>query len=346
MSERELCGEPAQRIDAFWLAFRQIENDLIRQPVLDQVERVNGDLEHQFKDLALEMVGSDGDECIKLIASAHGNTESFPLLLEFVRRAPPLRHYTLSAFRTRTESPDFPIRMDDFELATTDVVIGHFADAGQVGLEIVFARELPVDVIDHARHIAFIMLDHVLGEYDFAVKVGPVDFVEAFSDAVVQTTSLDQFGAVFDRFWADTLGHTGAFPSGEHKWTLLTIDFDDEQGKDRAIVAVNDSANSIAARSDLGHLVCLRFHTPDSVALDLAREIQEQIAGRLEMRHEGILSHTMVRQGWRQANYYVGDVSVVRGLVEQSLRGSAHVEHELDDEFDPSWSKYFDFACR
>ena len=66
--------------------------------------------------------------------------------------------------------------MDGFELATADVLVALQPDNSQAALELRFARDIPAEFAEHARHMTFIMLDHVLGEYDFAVKVGAVDF--------------------------------------------------------------------------------------------------------------------------------------------------------------------------
>jgi hypothetical protein len=344
-AEPELSpAELAQRIDSFWLRFREGEAERVRQPVREQVEKINEVLEECLDGLALEMSANDGDDPIEMIATAHGAKERFPLLMDFVKRAPPLRHYSLRAFRTRTDEPDFPMRMGDFELATSELLIGHFADEGQVGIEVMFDRELPGDMQDHARNMAFIMLDHVLGEYDFAVKVGAVDFVDGFSGEVLHSTPLHQFGAVLDSFWTGDLGHTGLFPSGEGSWTTLTIAFESDGEGNHAIVSVNDSANAVAARPDLGHAVELRLPAHDHATLDVARDLQDQIATRLELQHAGILSHTMLRNGERTANYYVGDLPAALELMEASVRNAFLVDAGLSSEFDPSWSKYFEFA--
>ncbi len=337
-------AELAQRIDTFWLGFRQGEAELVRMPVREQVEKINEDLEACLDGLALEMSANDGDLRIDMIATAHGSKDRFPLLMDFVKRAPPLKHYSLSAFRTRTEEPDFPMRMGDFELSTSDILIGHFADEGQVGIEVRFDRELPSDMLDHARNMAFIMLDHVLGEYDFAIKVGVVDFVDEFSGEVIHATPLHQFGAVMDSFWTGALGHTGLFPSGEDRWTTLTIAFESDGEGNDAIVSVNDSANAVAARPDLGHAIELRLPAHDHPSLGAARDLQDQIATRLELQHAGILSHTMLRNGERMANYYVGDLPAALELIEASARSASLTDLELSSEFDPSWSKYLEFA--
>lgn len=340
-------AELAQRIDSFWLRFREGEAALVLKPVREQVEEINNVLEEGLDGLALEMSAKDGDKQVEMIATAHGAKERFPLLMDFVKRAPPLQHYSLSAFRTRTQEPDFPMRMGDFELATSDILIGHFADEGQVGIEVMFDRELPSDMQDHARNMAFIMLDHVLGEYDFAIKVGAVDFVEGFSGEVLHSTPLHQFAPVLDSFWAGELGHTGLFPSGasgEDNWTTLTIAFESDGEGNHSIVSVNNSANAVAARPDLGHAVELRLPAHDHATLDAARDLQDQIATRLEVRHAGILSHTMLRNGERMANYYVGDLPAALELIEAGVRDAFAADSEVSSEFDPSWSRYFEFA--
>ena len=60
--------------------------------------------------------------------------------------------------------------MDGFELATADVLVALQPDNGRAALELRFARDIPAEFAEHARHADLIMLDHVLGEYDFAVK--------------------------------------------------------------------------------------------------------------------------------------------------------------------------------
>lgn len=350
MSEfRDQSAEPSatellESIDNFWLQFQAGEAELIRKPVLEQVEQINEVLEQCLEGLALEMSAHDGDMQVEMIATAQGAKDRFPLLMDFVKRAPVLGHYSLSAFRRRVEEPDFPIQMSDFEFATSDIVIGHFADRGQVGIEVMFVREMPSDMQDHAQNMAFIMLDHVLGEFDFAIKVGTVDFVSALSDSVVCSTKLHEFGDVLDGFWTDTLGHTGLFPSGEHEWTALKVVFKNDGEGNESIVSINDSANAVAARSDFGYAVELRLPAHDHKTLAIARELQEQIATRFELHHAGILSHIVLRNGERSANYYVGDLPAGLELVGAGVNKLAAGDVDVRSEFDPAWSKYFQFA--
>lgn len=164
-------------IAAFWADFSAQEAALHAQPLVERVEQANTLLEAHVKGLALELQGHPEDAVVDLIITAHGSIEQFPLLTQLVDAAPKLQHHRVVAFRARTAEPDFPIGMDGFELATADVLVALQPDNGQAALELRFARDIPAEFAEHARHMTFIMLDHVLGEYDFAVKVGAVDFV-------------------------------------------------------------------------------------------------------------------------------------------------------------------------
>ena len=215
----------AASISAFWQEFAGAEAALKAVPLRERVEQGNELLERHLGGLALEISGGDADAVVDLIITAHGSIDRFPLLMQVVAAAPKLRHHAVRAFRERTQQPDFPIGMDGFELSTSEVLIACGQDDGQAALEIRFGREIPQDYQDHARNMAFIMIDHVLGEYDFAVKVGAVDFVEESQDHHAEWTPLSELPPVFDRYWSESLGRTGALGSlnaGTSFFTLRT----------------------------------------------------------------------------------------------------------------------------
>ena len=122
---------------------------------------------------------------------AHGSIEQFPLLTQAGGRRK-LQHHRVVAFRARTAEPDFPSAWTGLSWPPP-MLVALQPDNGQAALELRFARDIPAEFAEHARHMTFIMLDHVLGEYDFAVKVGAVDFVgEDDYDADVSWTPLSQ----------------------------------------------------------------------------------------------------------------------------------------------------------
>ncbi|CAN7607780.1 DUF695 domain-containing protein [Acidovorax sp. LjRoot194] len=341
-----MAASASPEITAFWAEFSAAQPTLQALPLRDRVEAANTILERHLEGLALEMSGGDDDAVVDLIATAHGSVENFPLLMQLVAAAPTLAHYRLRAFRERTTQPDFPIGMDGFELETSDVLVACGRDDGQAALEIRFGREIPSDYQDHARNMAFIMLDHVLGEYDFAVKVGAVDFVEMPQDPDAQWTPLSQLPPVFDRHWIDFLGRTGEFPQGEHDWAGMTLAFGpgaDGRG-DEAIVMVNRSAQPVAMRADLAYALELDLAVENRDELAAVQALQDQAATLLELPQLGILAYTMTRAGRRKAVYYVGDTQMARQALAPLLLRDEAASLELTTRFDPTWSGYFEFA--
>lgn len=337
-------------ITAFWREFADSEGALHALPLRERVEEGNALLERHLEGLALEMSGGDGDAVVDLIVTAHGSIDRFPLLAQVVAAAPRLQHHAVRAFRERTQQPDFPIGMDGFELSTSEVLITCSQDDGQAALEIRFAREIPQDFQDHARNMAFIMIDHVLGEYDFAVKVGAVDFVDESADPDAEWTPLSLLPPVFDRYWSETLGRTGDFPSGEHVWGGMTLAFggsDDEDAgepQDTALVMVNCSANPVAMRADLAYALTLDMPVGDRDELQVAQDLHDQAATLLELSQLGILAYTMTRSGRRKAVYYVGDEQLAKQALAPLLLRDEAASLELSTTFDPAWSGYFEFA--
>lgn len=337
-------------ITAFWREFADTEAALHAMPLRERVEEGNVLLERHLEGLALEMSGGDGDAVVDMIVTAHGSIDCFPLLMQVVAAAPKLQHHTLRAFRERTQQPDFPIGMDGFELSTSEVLIACSQDDGQAALEIRFGREIPQDFQDHARNMAFIMIDHVLGEYDFAVKVGAVDFVEESADPDAEWTPLCLLPPVFDRYWSETLGRTGDFPSGEHVWGGMTLAFgwshDEDAGEpqDTALVMVNRSANPVAMRADLAYALTLDMPVGDRDELQAAQDLHDQAATLLELSQLGILAYTMTRSGRRKAVYYVGDEQLAKQALAPLLLRDEAASLETTTSFDPAWSGYFEFA--
>lgn len=356
---------PAPEITTFWREFVDAQASLQAQPLRERVELANVLIERHLSGLALEMSGDDGDAVMDLIVTAHGDTENFPLLMQVVAAAPALPHYRLRAFRERTTQPDFPIGMDGFELATSDVLVALEQDGGQAALEIRFGREIPNDYGDHARNMVFIMLDHVLGEYDFAVKVGAVDFVEEPGDPQVQWIPLSQLPPVFDRYWVQTLGRTGDFPVGDlQNWMVMVLSYgepaldetrsedgDDMQDEgtepaaDAAIVSVNRSANAVAMRADLAYALTLDLPVGSRDERASVQALHDQAATLLELSQLGIQVYTLTHAGRRKAVYYVGDEQLAKQALAPLLLRDEAASLEVSVTYDPAWSGYFEFAA-
>jgi hypothetical protein len=330
-------------IAAFWQSFADSEAQLASLEPHERVERCNALLEPHITGLALELLGHPHEAVSTLVVTAHGATERFPLVMDVVAAAPALQHHTVEAFRARIAESDFPIRMDGFELATSDVLVALEQDSGQVALELRYSRDIPQDFVDHARNMTFIMLDHVLGEYDFAVKVGAVDFVGDDFDPDVDWTPLNALPAVLDAHWVDVLGHTGDFPVGECLWDTLELQHED--GDDDAEVAkVNTSANAVAMRADFAYALTLTVPTPDEAAMDAAQDLCAQAGTVLQVQQQGIgvLLHQQADK--LQAVYYVGGAAQAQAALAPLLQRNVALNGQMECAYDPAWSRYFELA--
>jgi len=177
-----------------------------------------------------------------------------------------------------------------------------------------------------------------------------VDFVEESADPDAEWTPLSLLPPVFDRYWSETLGRTGDFPTGEHEWEGLTLAFagsdDQEAGEsqDTAIVMVNRSANPVAMRADLAYALTLDLAVGDRGELQAVQDLHDQAATLLELPQLGILAYTMSRNGRRKAVYYVGDEQLAKQTLAPLLLRDEAASLEISTPFDPAWSGYFEFA--
>ena len=330
----------AAQVAAFWKDF---SGQLTALAALDGrafVEAANALLQRQAPGLSLELEGAPGQDGTRLVVTAHGNIEHFEAAQAVVRQAPPLAGYAVQAFRSRTAGGSFGMRMQDFELSGDDVQVAHYDAGGIIGLALSFTREVPPQMQEHARHMAFILLDHTLGEWDFAVRVGPVEFVDAVADAV----PLPQFPAVFDAFQREVLGRTYDFPQEDNdRWISLEVrprDADEDDAPD--LLTFHDSAHALATRADLSYLLALRFPVDSQASLDSARAAQDALDAELLRQQRGILAFTrMEGMQSRVAAFYVDDPDAVTSLAHQlAAEHAPQLDAALALEYDPSWREY------
>ncbi|QNP47682.1 hypothetical protein [Diaphorobacter aerolatus] len=334
----------AQQIASFWRDFSGQLAALNALEPREFVERAGEILEPYAPDLALELEGNPNEAGARLVVTAHGNIAQFENVQALVRGAPRLDGYAVQAFRSRSLGQDFSMNMNDFELSCSDVLVAHYDAGGIVGLELSFEKIVPQDMIDHARHMAFIMLDHVLGEWDFSVRVGPVEFVDAFSDSVAGAEPLSVFPAIFDAFQRDELGRSYEFPrEGDERWISLEVrprDAQDDAPPD--ILTFHDSANALATRADLSHFLSWRLPFASQQELDAVRDAQDALEAALRQQQRGVLAFSRVEDmSTRLAAFYVDDVEHASALA--GRLGAEHasgLESELHATYDPSWREF------
>lgn len=323
--------------ESFWQAVSAQLDHLRTLPGPELVQALNAMLAPFFPRLAVEVAG--GPPVFKLVLTAHGSMADFDDVMALVRSSPALPQVEVEAFRQRT-GEGFGIRMNDFELASSDIRVKHEPYEGLVALEIGFAKPIPMDLQDHARQMSLIMLDHILGEYDTAVKVGPVDYVDAADSADFEGVSLDDFVPAFDACWRNELGHTGVFPVGEHAWSGLTATREADDGREIEMVVMrNDTAAALLGRADLGHRLSASIPVESGEELEEARVYEDRLTALLQTHEEGCCTHVVLEEGVRTVNFHVADAATAIAHA-QSLQEEMALPVSLDLVFDPTWKSY------
>ncbi len=333
-----------EQMSAFWSDLGGKLSALEKLEPHEFVEQGNEVLQAHAPELALELEGKPGEKGTRLIITAHGNIAQFENVQALVRSAPRFDHYEVRGFRSRTLGSDFAMNMNDFQLSCSDVLVAHYDAGGVVGLELSFEKIVPEDMIEHARHMAFIMLDHVLGEWDFSVRVGPVEFVDGFSDEVAGAEPLSVFPPIFDAFQRDVLGRTYEFPREENdRWMSLEVrsrDADDDAPP--TILSFHDGANALATRADLSHFLSWTFGFDSQESLDAVRDAQDALEAELQRQQRGVLAFSrMENMSTRTACFYVEDADYAMQLAQRlNAEHAPDAKGELRVEYDPSWREF------
>ncbi len=335
----------ADQISAFWCDFAAKLNQWQTLERRDFVEAANTVLQRHAPSLSVELEGTPGQAGGRLVITAHGNTEQFESAQALVRQAPQTLPYAVQAFRSRTLGSDFAMRMEDFELACADVMVAPYDAGGIIGLELSFAKGVPQDLQEQAQHMAFILIDHVLGEWDFSVRVGPIDFVLP-EDAQASAVPLSVFPPVFDAFQRDVLGRSYDFPQDEDdRWMSLEVrarDADDDAPPD--MLTFHDGANALATRADLPYFLTLRFPVASRDEFEAACSAQDALEAELLRLQRGVqaFSRTEAMQS-RVAAFYVDDPVYAMQLARQMAAAHApELEADVVLAYDPAWREFLD----
>lgn len=340
----ELLKGAAQR---FWALVLMEQAALEQLPPAALMERLNTVLEPVLPGLATEVVGASQDDgpvgsAARLVFTAHGDVRRFAAVQAVTDAAPAELAWTVESFRQRS-AEGFGLRMDGLELAVSDLLLRVGQLDGKVALAVSFGKPVPMDMQEHARQMAFILLDHMLGEFDFCVKVGVLEFE---SDGLSEDagfegcapTPLDEAVALVDRCWRDDLGRTAQYPAEPHRWAAL-------EGADAEhvplLVQVNRSANAVVARADLGWRVEARLPVADAEAAEAMQAFEEAWLAKACLHQQGLCTHVVLRGGWRGVHCYVSDPAPAMAAARAVALNLKDPETlELHAVHEPDWADY------
>jgi hypothetical protein len=321
---------------AFWNTIQQEEQRLAALPHRQAMEGIGEYLKAHFPELSPEIAGNS-EKTYTLIFTAHGITEHFEDVMRLTRAAPELKYFDVEAFRQRADLGGFDMKLGDFSLNCQEIFVTQQPSGGRIALTLSFAKDIAAEMEDHAKNMAFILLDHMLGEFDFAVKVDQVDFIAL--DQNQDAIALTEYPPIFDDFWSNQLGHSGEYPNGEGEWIGFELT-SKENADDKMVVLRNESANSLVCRADMGERLDVSVTLYDSETLDMSRDFEDRLDLLLSHFQEGLCCQTVLHRGVRRMSWYVNDKDSALMKAQRLAQEFPDLELQFASEFDPAWSHY------
>lgn len=142
-------------------------------------------------------IGPRNSDRRELVFSAGGIREVFPIVESLLAAAPDLPRWKFVKFRQRREPLD--LEFDGLFISADSVSVSLQLDGPKIGLT-VFIPGYTKKAHDAYLSIAFLFLDHALGEYDVETRVGAVEVHSPCVPAPATTYTLGQLPAAFDSF--------------------------------------------------------------------------------------------------------------------------------------------------
>lgn len=318
----------------FWQQVKNSEQSLNELDILDIMKNINNLLYENQLDVIAEITVGDTKKH-KILFTADGKIERFEYVIEISRQAPDLQFFEVEAFRQRINNVDtFVIKSKEssFSLGATDLLIQYKESCRKISIGIMFAKTVPENMIKQAETMALVYLDHLLGEYDFAVRVEAVDFLKIAQSAT--TIPANQFVTIFDRLWKEDLKHTGIFNIQEDQWIVF------ELTDLKMLVHRNEAANSLLGHENYCYALNVIVDVDSKETLSLVYELEDAINFALRADERGIHCQNSFSEGVRNMLWYVGNKQSVLQLVKQITNRYSTLSVKIECEFDPFWLQY------
>ncbi len=177
---------------AFWTWFSAHADELHANTDLQKtMESISAELEKAYPGVFAE-IGKDKDQLL-LVISADGNKKLFPQVQEVYAARPTVPGWKIVAFRQR--DPFFAIEMAGKKIEPKTVKFVGTPAEGKLDID-VYLPGYKKDDQDMGK-LGFIILDHVIGEYDMETKIGGIEFA-ALEAAPATAKPLTELPAMVD----------------------------------------------------------------------------------------------------------------------------------------------------
>lgn len=320
----------------FWQAWQQKQTELYQLKGLEFVEKANELLDLFFDGVGLELENADNPTQGTLIFTAHGKIENFAKI-DAITTHPLAEPYTVVAYRqpmTAKSVKDFTITMGEIQLSMEQLQIAICTSYQLVDIEIRLDVPYTEENLEQIKNMAFIMLDHVLGERVFAIYVGYVDFVEHFSEGFTPIAHDDLLERIA-HIWHNELEHTGIYPQGEHEYEVGKI-----YGQEELLLTFNLSAQSLIG-SPLAWCIRIMTHIHHADEVEQAQDLESSLDEIMTEEHQAINALVIfnLTQGVRTIYCYCKYPHVLMSKLQPIIQQSP-LSSQFEIDYDPRWDWY------
>lgn len=324
----------ANQANAFWQAWQQNMAILTVLEDMEFLNYANKIIKNHFDGVIIEMEGKQLKDST-LCFSADGYVEHFAKISAIIDN-PMAKEYRVRAFRD-SDLSNFSIKLGDVELSSDELDFSLSVGQYLINIEIIIKKSPNNDnELKQLKTASYLILDHLLGEWDAVVKVGGVDFVETFSsnDHNVNYKNLSN---KLNELWKNSFGRTDDYPVGEHEY----IGFDyisDNNENDDWLFTQNLSADCLIGGK---FAWCVRIISEyDSVE-------ESQVAQSLEIELDNILGEQAIyaltainlSQGQYISHYYCQEpdelLPIIKNVIAKILPSA-----KIDVNYDVKWNYY------
>lgn len=333
-----------QQAQSFWQAWLVDYPRLQTCCAIDIVEDSNAILQAHFEGIVFELEGGNEQaanrfEQAAIVFSANGITERFPQVQALCAAIPPGLPCVVRAFRSAlSETDQFTIGMNGFNLAISDLTVRLSSWREMPALDIAFTQTIDAEMMPHAQNMCFIMLDHILGEWNSAIKIGAVDFVDG---AEADFYPMHQLPEKLHSMWLE-LGRNGVYPKPEWQYANAHIEADEENEQDELVLTRNQSANSLLGRADMAWVLSISCQIGSKTDLEDAYNLQDTFDAYAAQHQQGINTLSIMNMTRGQRTIFAA-TSQPEILLSQALKLCAqypHLNAQAQCEYDPTWDHY------
>lgn len=332
-----------QRAQDFWQTWLAAYPNFQHLPAPEVMEQSNEILQQYLPDISLELENANlsaSDNAFAdstIVFTAHGVMDRFIQVQAVCAQAPKNLPCSVRGFRQAMPNwGDFVIGMNGFELGVDDIVVKLDVWREMPALEIAFTKTIDDEFLPHAQNMTFIILDHILGEWNSAVKIGAVDFMPQADD---EFESLGTLPEKLRQTWL-ALGRNGAYPEPEWQYAVAQVEEDGEQ--DALVFTRNQSANSLLGRADMAWTLAITCEIGSEDDVQAAYDLQDEFDSYAQQNQQGIptLSVMNLSQGMRTVFAVTSEPEILLAQAEKLCAKFSHLNTQINCEYDPNWVHY------